>query len=204
VKQILFRPAFAAALIVVASGYQTAHAQNNVAVVDVALVFKNHAQFNAQMAALKEEANALNQQLQSRAQQLAQWGEELKSKQPGSAEFQALETQLAQASANLEVDRRTKLRDLISREAKLHFDTYVEVTRQIAQVCEQQNLRLVLRYDSTPMTPDNPQSIMQRVNSEIVYCAPHRDITQQIIGRLNPAAQGAQASVPGEVESLRR
>ncbi len=160
-------------------------AQQDICVVDIAQVFKNHNQFNRQLEGLKQEAEQFKFTLQQKAQQLRTKSERLKDFSPGSDEFKQLETELAQESANLEVDQRSKTRDFMQLEAKLHFDTYVHVTKLIAGYCEQNDIRLALRYDSTQMSPDDPNTIMQRVNDHVIFHQPQRDITQTIIQLAN-------------------
>ncbi len=84
----------------------------------------------------------------------------------------------------MEVEQRNKMRTLMQREAELHFDTYTEVNDLIAQYCDQRQIQLVLRYNSQQMDPNEPATIMQRVNGSIIYYAPDKDITQQLIAQL--------------------
>ncbi len=164
-------------------------AQQGVCVVDVAEVFKNHAGFNQQIENLKQQAEQFKFELQRQGEQLQARGDHLKDFQIGSPEFKQLESELAQASASLEVERRAKTREFVQFEAQLHFDTYVQVTQLISQLCEQRGYRCALRYDSLSTDANNPESIMQRVNEYVIFHQPQIDITAEIIKSLN-------ASVP--------
>ena len=53
----------------------------------------------------------------------------------------------------MEVDQRAKMRDLLKREAQLHFDTYVEISNTISTFCEEYGIQLVLRFNSDEMNP---------------------------------------------------
>lgn len=171
----------------------TACAQQGVCVVDVAEIFKNHPGFNQQLENLKQQADQFKFQLQKRAEQLQAKSEQLKDFEIGSPEYKQLETELAQTSANLEVERRSKTREFIQAEAELHFDTYVEVTQLIANLCEQRGHRMALRFDGRQTEPTNPESIMQRVNEYVIYQNPRINITTEIIAALN----GGQAPQVG-------
>ena len=172
----------------------TIHAQ--VCVVDVAKIFESHPQFNASLENLKQQAEEYKLSLQTRGEALRAESEQLNNFEVGSPEYNQLETKLAQASANLEVERRNKTREFVKLEAKLHFDTYQQVTGAINSYCEEKGYRAALRFSNLDVDPSNPQSIMQRVNEYVVFHQPRIDITQAIItavggsaaktGNLNP------------------
>ncbi len=165
----------------------SAMAQTRVAIVDVGLVFKNHPQFPAQLAALKKEADDFKNVSLQQQQALMQKAEALKQYEPGSPEFKQYESTLAQQSAALEVDQRDKMRNLMRQEAKLHFDTYEQVNRAVVSYCEPRGIQLVLRYNSQKMDPKNPSTVMQRVNASVVYHNQQNDITQSIVSMLEGA-----------------
>jgi len=156
-------------------------AQAQVCVVDVAKVFESHPGFNSRLEQLKQAAEEYKLTLQRRGEELKTQSEELKAYKVGSEEYKALETRLAQASASLEVERTNKTREFIQAEAKLHFDTYVQVTQAISSLCEQRGYRAALRFSNTAMDPGNPQSIMQKVNDYVVFHQPQIDITREIM-----------------------
>lgn len=184
----LIKVAFAICGWIIISPVPVASAQQAVCVVDVAEVFKNHAEFNRQIENLKQQAEQFKFELQRKGEQLQARSDGLKDFNVGSPEFKQLESELAQASAALEVERRTRTREFVQFEAQLHFDTYVQVTQLISQICEQRGYRLALRYDSLATDPTNPESIMQRVNEYVIFHQPQYDITAEIIQSLNATA----------------
>lgn len=172
-------------------------ASAQVCVVDVAKVFESNTQFNARLEQLKQSAEEYKIHLQKRGEELRLESEQLKDLVAGSADYNALESKLAQASANLEVERRNKTREFVQAEAELHFDTYVQVTSQISSFCEQRGYRVAMRYSNLEVDPSNPQSIMQRVNEYVVFHQPRIDITEDIIRALGSAPQvGSRAENP--------
>ena len=179
-KVISFSIAFAVICGVCTSGM----AQSGVCVIDVAQIFKDHPTFNQQLAALKQEAEQFQAQLQQAGEKLAGMNEELRQIDPSTEEYQQQERQIAQLSASFEVDRRTKMRELMTREAKLHFDTYSQITEQIGSFCQENQIRLVLRYNNTEMDVKQPATIMQAVNSNVVFQNSDRDITAQVSQRV--------------------
>lgn len=176
----------------------SADAQTNVALVDIGLVFKNHPKFSAELAQLRNQADAFKAESRQLQQQLLLRADQLNQYEKESVEYQDLEANLAKESATLEVDQRSKMRDLLKEEALLHFNTYVEVSDYISQYCQEYGIQLVLRFNSEQMDRKNPASIMQRVNGGVIHYSPSADITQPIIQRI------AQATQSGQVPSNRK
>ena len=173
----------------------TASAQTQVAIVDIGEVFKGHTAFKQQLEALKQEAEQFKATSLQLQQSLMQKAEAMKQYTPGSDNFKQAEASLAQESATMEVDQRDKMRQLMQREAKLHFDTYAEVNKLIESYCDQHGIQLVLRFNSEKMDMKNPGSIMQRVNGSIIYHDQDKDITSQVIAQLVQSKGSASLDV---------
>lgn len=183
---------FILGLMVFATGLNSAHAQTKVALVDIGLVFKSHPSFSQNLESLKVEADKFKEETRQLQASLIEKASVLKNYQPDSAEFRQAETELAKESAALEVQQRNKLRGLMEREAKLHFDTYMQIKASVAEYCEQRGIQLVMRHDAAAIQPDQPASIMQKVNGKIVFHRPTNEITQHIVAMVAQGAQGAQ------------
>jgi len=172
-------------------------AQTSVALVDVGKVFKSHPVFGQQLRDLKSEAEQFKAETQQLQRELQIEAQGLRGLEPSSAEFKAEETRLAQKSAAKEVEQRGAMRELMKREASLHFDTYNEVKNVIANYCEKSGIRMVLRYNSVAMDETDPAVIMQKVNGSVVYHTNQKDITQDIvtqIAQLKAASSGTDAN----------
>lgn len=161
-----------------------AAAQTKVGLIDIGQVFKNHPQFSNQLKGLRDAAEAFRVETQKVQQAFNQKTGVLEQYEKDSNEYRTKEAELAQESAKLEVDARNKMRAMLTEEAVLHFDTYVEVSDIISQYCKEQGIQLVLRYNSEKMDAKNPESIMQRVNGSVIYHDESRDITRIIIQRI--------------------
>ncbi len=162
----------------------TAQAQTNVALVDIGMIFKSHPVFGQQLEGLRQEAEQFKAQTQQMKQDLLREAQGLQEYEPTSPEYKAEETRLAQKSAAKEVEQRNKMRDLMKMEAQLHFDTYNEIKAMISEYAQKQGVRMVMRYNSQEIDPAVPASIMQKVNSSIVFHTNQKDITQEIVGQI--------------------
>lgn len=172
----------------------TVNAQTNVALVDIGKVFKNHQQFTQQLDQLKTQADEFKAASQMLQQQFMMKAEGLNQYLKDSQEYRDTEAKLAKESAEMEVQQRAKMRDLLTAEARLHFDTYNEVQKYISDYCQERGIQLVIRYDSEPMKMSDPASIMQRVNSGVVYNRAGKDITMNIIERITQVRSAANPS----------
>lgn len=169
-------------------------ASQKVALVDVARVFKAHARFNASLEQMKKDAEMFQAMMRTEQEKLAAEAEVLKQIDPKSPEFKAKETEISKRLAELQVTQSQKGREISEKEARLYFDTYVEVTQQIANYADRNGIGLVMRFNSEPIDSTNRQSVIEGVNREVVYQV-GRDITNQVIATINGAQVGANPRV---------
>lgn len=159
-------------------------AQTSVALVDVGKVFKSHPIFGQQLQSLKAEAEQFKAQTEALQRQLQQEAQGLKGLDPSSADFKSEETRLAQKAAAKEVEQRGVMRELMKREAQLHFDTYNEVKSVITDYCSKNGIQLVMRFNSVPMDENEPSVIMQKVNGTVIFHTNQKDITNDIVTQI--------------------
>jgi Skp family chaperone for outer membrane proteins len=171
------------AAILVAIGITSTSAQQktNVCIIDLAEVFKNHAAFNAELTKLQTEAEAFKATIENQRQQLTARREAMLGMPPGSDQYVKEESALAQITAGLQVNAKNQISEFAKREAQLHFNTYQQIQQLIANYCKQRRISIVLVFSGAKVDPGDPDSIMRKVNGDIVYNAPEKDITQSII-----------------------
>ena len=165
-----------------------AQAQTKICLVDMAKVFKAHPTFNRQMEALKAEADQFQSDLQAAQQNIAKMNETLRTMDSTKPEYSDKEAEMTRTSTGLEVERRNKVRDLMQREAQIHYNAYASITQQIDQYCQQNGVPLVIRFNSDPMKADDPASVEQGFNNSVVYYESQHDITAEIIRRIAQAS----------------
>ena len=182
---------FASLAITALFSINAANAQTKVAIVDVGAIFKQHTSFAAALEALKSQADGFKAEALKAQQSLAQGAQGLKFLKPDSDDFRAKQTELAQKAAALQVEQNGLMQKLMEKEAMLHYETYQQVNELISNYCDARGIQLVLRYSNQEMDLAQPGSVMQRVNSSVVYHNANYDITQAIVGQLNVAAKDA-------------
>jgi Skp family chaperone for outer membrane proteins len=156
-----------------------------VALIDVSEVFKAHPSFTQELDNIRAKAESLRGNSVQLQQEFARKAEVLKTLDPKSQEFRDAEATLAKEAALLDNSQKDQIRQLMQAEAKLHFDVYQQVNQLIGTYCQEQGITLVLRFANDQLDESNPESIMQKVNSSIIFHEPSRDITQQIIALLS-------------------
>jgi len=167
-------------------------AGQRIAVVDVARIFKNHRRFNQELELLKKDAETFQAMIRSEQEKLQTRVDAARAEDPSSATFRAAESELTTAMGALQVSQRQKGRDLAEKEARLYFNTYLEVSNAIASYADNSGINLVLKFNSEPIDPQNPKSILEGVNREVMLQV-NRDITDLIIAQVN-AGQAAPAT----------
>jgi Skp family chaperone for outer membrane proteins len=171
-----------------------------VAVVDINYVFKNHQKFIAAMDAMKTDFQGVETEVKGKQQQIMQAQEQQKTYTPGSPEFKQLDEQIVRMTAGLQVDVTQKRKELVDREAKIYYDTYVEVTETIKLYAEHKGIGLVLRFNGEEADPNNRESILRSIN-KAVHFQNSIDITPDVLAYVNrpataqrPAAGAAPAA----------
>jgi len=164
----------------------------NVAVIDIAYIFKNHARFNSQMKKLESEGEILRGWMQEREKALQAMKEELKNFKVGTADFEKKEEALANEGTQSQLELRRRQQELVQKEAAIYYDCYAELEKTVALCAQRNKIGIVLKFNRDPIKRDDRTSVMQGLARPVVY---HYglDISEFILGELNkkaPAATG--------------
>lgn len=167
-----------------------------VAVIDIAKIFDEHPGFKQQMEQMKQEVEAVEASFRQRAKQMEAVRERMKQFTPGSPEYKDLDSQILQIQADGQVEATQKKKDFLDREAKLYYTVYAEIQNEVAAFARQNNIGLVLRFNSAPIEP-NRNSTLEGVNRPIVF-QDRLNITQHILDQINRrfASQSSPAGDP--------
>lgn len=161
-------------------------AQDNsgmVAVLDVAKVFEENTVFNNRMNAIKTEATNFKAQMETAQTDIQAKAEPLKDLKPGSPEFNALQAQLEQETASLRTKAQQTNTELLSREARIYYDTYQQMQKTVAALATEYNISLIIRFDSQAIDPDKRDEVIKGVNRNVVY-QKNLDLTSLVVGKM--------------------
>lgn len=193
-----------AALMTVAAFSGSASAQSSdganvekygIAVIDITYIFKNHAKFKAAREAMQADFQQVEASVKGQQQKLAQLQEQKKQYQPGAPELNEIDEQLIKMQANLQVEVSKKRKQLVEQEAKIYYETYLEVDDMIKKYAKHRGIGLVLRFNGEEADPNNRESIIRSIN-RAVHFQNQIDITPDVLTYLNRAAAESTATRP--------
>ncbi|HEY4235451.1 MAG TPA: OmpH family outer membrane protein [Lacipirellulaceae bacterium] len=196
----------AAAATVLTFGVVSSYAQNpaganatkhGIAVVDISYIFKKHDRFRATMDAMKKEMETTEADLKAERDKIAQMEEQRNTYNAGSAEYKQMDEQLARSMAEFNL-KMTKLRkEFLEREAKVYYQTYIEVSKAVEYYAQHHDIGLVIRFNGEPVDPNKREDVLREINKPVVY-QNQVDITPDILALLNrdSAATAARPAGP--------
>jgi Skp family chaperone for outer membrane proteins len=186
--------ALAAGLLVGGASDTPARAQGApVVVIDVSYIFKHHVRFKEAQDAMKKEVEQYEESIRIERENITKMAESLKAFAPESPDYKRQEEIIAEKTSKLQLDTARARKDFLTREAKLYYDTYQEVSNHVANFARQNNISLVLRFSSEPIEPDDRNSVLQGINRAVVY-QNQLNITGHVLKEINSTPAGG---VPG-------
>ena len=105
------------------------------------------------------------------------------------------------ADFNLKMGKLRK--DFLEREAKVYYQTYLEVVDAVKYYAKRQNIGLVLRFNGEPVDPNRRDDVLREINKPVVV-QDQIDITPDVLALLNRDQQGGAAARPAASHVGRR
>ncbi len=169
----------------------------NLAVIDVGLVFEKHIRFKQQMDALKADIEQADKMFKSQAEEMNRAIEQLKTMKPDSPDYNRMETDLAKQQVDFNANKQQKNKEIMERQSKIYLRTYQEVEDAVKQISVRYNIALVIRFNSKPIDSNDPQEILRGIQRPLVYVDTRYDMTNAVIDSLNRSAPppGGNANV---------
>jgi Skp family chaperone for outer membrane proteins len=205
---VQFAAALAAVLTLsVETSYAQTQAQNSwsanaskhgVAVIDISYIFKKHDRFRATMDAMKKEMEATEADLKAERDKIAQKEEQRNQFNAGSPEYKQMDEQLARDMSEFNL-KMTKIRkEFLEREAKVYYQTYVEVSQAVGVYAQRHDIGLVIRFNGEPVDPNKREDVLREINKPVVF-QNQVDITPDVLALINStgAAPSTTATRPG-------
>jgi Skp family chaperone for outer membrane proteins len=190
-----------AVAILLGSGFTTREvcgqsASTNVVVIDIPYIFKNHVRFKAAIDDIKKDIDAYKQYITKQQAQIRAERERLQQFKPGTREYKEIEERIARMTMEAQLEGAKQQKAFMEREAQEYYKAYKEIQDAVAEFAGRNGISLVLRYNSEEIDPSKRESIMQGVNSMVVY-QNGLNITPLILDRLNRGTpQGPISSKP--------
>lgn len=154
------------------------------AVVDINYIFKNYAQFKTAMEGIKGDIQQAEAKLKVDREAIQTKENQAKEFQPSSPEFKQLDEEVARLKADFNIKASRTRKDFQEREAKVYYQTYLQVSSTVEYYAQQNNIGLVLRFNGDQVNPDRPEAILKAINKPVVS-QNNIDITPDVLALLN-------------------
>jgi Skp family chaperone for outer membrane proteins len=173
----------------------------NIAVVDISYIFKKHARFKSTMEQMKKEMETIEAELKSDREKIAQQEQVRNQYNVGSAEYKKADEEIARQMAEFNLKMGRLRKEFLEREAKVYYQTYLEVVDAVKYYAKQQNIGIVLRFNGEPVDPNRRDDVLREINKPVVV-QDQIDITADVLALLNrdqPSQAGTQATRPSQI-----
>jgi Skp family chaperone for outer membrane proteins len=185
--------AAAAALLLTAAAASAQQAANpaganaskfGIAVVDIPYIFKNYAQFRSTSEAMKKEMETIDANVKTERANIAQAEQQRNAFNVGSAEYKKADEELARMMAEFQLKTSKLQKDFMERQAKLYYQTYLQVVEAVNVYAKSHNIALVMRFNGEPVDPLKREEMMRDINKQVVV-QNQIDITPDVLTLLN-------------------
>ena len=153
--------------------------------IDVSKIFKEHTRFKKMLDDMKRDVQAAENELKADRDKVKAEIEKLKQYAQGSPTYKQQEERVATMQSQLQVKVNLQKRDFMEKEAKIYYQVYQEVQREVAYFAQRHGISLVLRFNGNAIDQNDRQSVLAGVNKAVVF-QNNIDITYDILDRLNP------------------
>lgn len=179
------------------SQYGANASKYSVAVVDISYIFKNHARFKSTMESMKTEMQGIETELKTDREKIAALEQDRNTFGAGTPDYKKRDEEVARQMAEFNLKMGKLRKDFLEREAKVYYQTYLEVVDAVKYYAKRQNIGLVLRFNGDPVDPNRRDDVLREINKPVVV-QDQIDITADILALLNRDQQGATPSTPNQ------
>jgi outer membrane protein len=161
----------------------------------MAYVFKNYDKFKAQTAGLQADIKAADDQARAQIENMKVTQERLASLANGSTDKQKAEASLIEMQTKLETFRKTSQLEFLRREADVYKTVYLEVQEAVAMYAKSYDYTLIMRFNRGAIDEaEDPQSIIQSMNRQVVFFEKRDDCTDPVLQYLNSQYKSSGAA----------
>jgi Skp family chaperone for outer membrane proteins len=165
----------------------------SVAVVDVTYLFENYQRFRATNESMKKEMQAIDADVKADREKIVQTEQQRNTFNVGSAEYKKADEELARMMAEYQLKTQKLQKDFMERQAKVHYQAYLEIVDAITYYAKRQNIGLVLRFNSKPVDSNRREDILRDINKHVVV-QDQIDITPDVLAVLNRGQSGSPST----------
>ena len=166
-----------------------------IGVVDIPYIFKNYDKFRATSDVMKKEMETIDADVKAERTNIAKTEQLRNTFNAGSAEYKKHDEELARMMAEFQLKTTKLQKDFMERQAKLYYQTYLEVVGAVSQYAKNHNIGMVMRFNGEPVDANRREDVMRDINKQVVI-QDRIDITPDVLMLLNRDANQARAPQP--------
>ncbi|MFM2001621.1 MAG: hypothetical protein RI963_1047, partial [Planctomycetota bacterium] len=174
----------------------------DIAVIDVAYIFKNHPAIQAEVKKVEEELKSFDAELTGKREELQRSAAMMKEYKPGSPEYTQAEEQVAEMESKLRLEMARKRKELADSEAKIYYENYQRIAAGVKFLANHYKINLVLRYNSEEMNLEQGESVIRGVMKSIVYHDESLDMTKGVMQYLDQTMSQAAAQTAKQPQAV--
>ncbi len=167
---------------------------HKVGLIDMAHVFKNYKKFEVLREDLKLEIGESEEKAKAMQAALVELQNKMKGFMEGSKEYSKTEQEIVKLAAEFESFRRSASRDFLKKESQIYLMVYNETSDAVKKYADFYKYTLVIRFNREELETENPQTLLQGMNRQVVYHRGEDDITLSVLKYLNNKYQPATAA----------
>jgi Skp family chaperone for outer membrane proteins len=154
-------------------------------------IFKNYTRFRATSDAMKKEMETIDANVKAERASIAAAEQERNKYNVGTAEYKKADEELARMMAEFQLKTSKLQKDFMERQAKLYYQTYLEVVDAVKVYATSHNIGMVMRFNGEGVDPNNREQVMRDINKQVVV-QNNIDITPDVLTLLNRDTQQTQ------------
>jgi Skp family chaperone for outer membrane proteins len=158
--------------------------KHGIAVVDISYIFKEHTRFRAAMESMKKEMATIEAELKADRDRIAQTEQERNKFNVGTADYKKFDEDVARMMAEFNLKMTRLRKDFLEREAKVYYQTYLEVCEAVGYYAKRHNIGLVIRFNGEPVDPNKREDVLREINKPVPW-QDNIDITPDVLALLN-------------------
>ena len=156
-----------------------------IAFLDIPKLFKSHARFHDLMVELKADETKAETSMKGEIDYVTRMMEDLKQVKPGTEEFSTREQEIARRRADMNVRFQLQKKEFLVRQGRIYNQVFQEIAKEVEMFAAANGISTVLRVSGDQVDPNDPQSVAENINREVIYYNRNMDITGAILERLN-------------------
>ena len=155
------------------------------AYVDMARLFQECHSYKSAIDKMKTETTELETKFKSEYEDMKNLAEVLKGFPKDSDDYKRTEAELAKKELDYKFRTAEARKEFEKRINDVQFKLYGEIEKVSRTICEQHRVGILLRTNTTPVDPKDPQQVLRAINNTIVVADPRLNLTDEVLAELN-------------------